>query len=197
MRNKKILLIGGCSGIGLSIREKISKKTIVYYTSSNPKNKNYLNLKNKNSIKKGIKEAFKKSENFNYIIINSFVSIKRITFNKINFVKFEKNLITNIIGISFLMKQILKLQKKNFKTIFISSEAVKNFSWGLASYQMSKSALEILFETLKKENKKIDCKIVRLKKYKTKSYLKINGKEKYANADPAILAAKKIAKLII
>lgn len=189
-KNKNILLIGGNSGIGLQLKEDLIVNNNVFYTSSKKKNsQNYLNFNDVKSVKRTIIKAYKKFNYFDFIIFNSFISKKRKEFSKFNLKAFQETLNANIFSHILIMKLIIK-QKKKSKLIFISTEAIKNSSWGLSQYTMAKSALEIFLKTLSNENKNLETKIIRLKKYNTPGYLRVNGNIK--NTKSMKLASKYI-----
>lgn len=194
-KNNNILLIGSKSGIGLQLRKDLSLKNNIFLTSSKRlKNENYLNFFDEKSIKKTLKKAYSKYKYFDKIIFNSFITDKRKKFSQRTLSKFKQNIKHNIFGYLLIISIILKYQKKNSELVFISTEAVKNSSWGLSSYVLSKSAIESFLKTICNENNKFKVKIIRLKKYRTPGYFRVNGN--LNSAKSVKLASIKIQKAI-
>ena len=108
-KSKNILLIGSESGIGLQIKKDlINRNNLFCTTSKKVKNKNYLNFKEKQSIKKSISKAYKKFPFYDYIIFNSFISNKRKEFKDYTLKKFTETINTNISAHLLISKLILQ-----------------------------------------------------------------------------------------
>lgn len=194
-KSKNILLIGSNSGIGLQLKKDLYLGNNLFCTSSKKlKDTNYLNFNSKNSIIKTIYKAYKELKNFEIIIFNSFLTKKRKRFSKSSLNEIESNIKRNIFCYLLIMRLILKFQKKKTKIIFISTEAIKNSSWGLLPYSLSKSAIECMLKTISNENKHLKTIIIRLKKFNTPGYLRVNGNVK--KTKDVKLASKIIRKEI-
>ncbi len=158
---KKVLIIGGDSGLGKSLYKKFKRKKYEVFVTSRRKKREkkiYLNLKNINQNFKRLKKYFKNIK-FDYIFFvaaattsSKEIKNKNCTFGNFdysNFVKLlEVNCFSNLKLFEFLKRE--NNLKKNSKIIFFTSQAGSitsrgklkhNKPFGNLFYRISKAAL--------------------------------------------------------
>ena len=174
--NKKILIIGGSSGIGMSLIKKllINNQLHVSYNKNkiNIENKNLkilkLDLGNLNNIKNFVLKLNKIK--FDIVLFISAVTPNKLNNNKSNFRNLYKNYFDKFININcyanlFLFEKLYKKKvfKKNATIIFFSSIAGSielrgkfkhNKPGGNLFYRISKAALNCVVKNLAYDLKK-------------------------------------------
>jgi len=191
IKNKKVLIIGGSSEIGLSIIKLYHKKKYKILAHYNKGNQNFFDFVKKNKIKT-IKFNFftsnKKIENFLRkkifkkfnILINASGFIKEISFTKTNLQDLEEIFKVNFYP-SFLLTQSIgaEMNKKKWgRIVNLGSIGVK-FGGGLSNfpYSLSKFLLEFFpNETKNWVKNNVLINTIRVGATKTKLHLKLPSK---------------------
>ncbi len=178
--NKRIIITGTSSGLGLEIAKKfLNTGSYVWGCSrskSNISHKNYnhtiVDLEKIIQINKWIKKIKRETMGKPDILILNAAYYKR----SLNFFENEKDIIktisVNLISPILLIKKITELMFKQNKgmIVFFSSSAVVVKDIGTSSYSSSKAGLEIFAKILNKELKKFNIRtfIIRINYIKTK-----------------------------
>ena len=180
MRPKKILITGGCRGLGLELAKiYLEKNFIVFVTSRSKENideakknirskylKNFITLKSELSNLNSSNEIihyFKKNNNLDFfdIIINNACKIIIGKFSHIPIEQYEE---ANIVNFLTPIKFIKYVLNENTKTIVINIIG-GNTNFGMpfsTSYSTSKSALEMFSDCIKHELHNKNIKIITL-----------------------------------
>ena len=161
IKNKKILITGNTSGLGLALTELLLNNNNKVYSISKRSIKKRRNLKsqvcnlnNVNSISKSLNRLLT-TKKLDYVFLNAGILgkidlIKNLNIKEINRI-FKVNVFSN--------KQIIDyLIKKNIRTkliIGISSGAALHPKYGWYLYCSTKSALKYMLEAYALENPKI------------------------------------------
>jgi len=171
--NKVILITGASSGLGKTFTEyfigqgayvAICARRISFLKKNYEKNRNVffykLDLQNYKSLKKFVNIILKKFDKIDILINNAAVAIPE-KIDKIKDRNLEQSFKTNVFAPALLIKEVLKIMKKNNygRIINISSGGSVNCAENYFSYSASKAALNTLTKTLAKEIKKYNIKI--------------------------------------
>ena len=165
--DKKILILGASSDIGVKVTEKFLNKgwKVIAHYSKNYKNLNAIKDKNLKIFQFDLRninkfENFVK-KNFFFKDIDSFVSltgyIKSQDFFEINFKSFYDHMNVNYFSNIIILKKILPyMEKKKFGRILLSSSTGVKFGGGQNSslYSLSKFMNQFFFSVYKKFYKK-------------------------------------------
>ena len=169
---KKVLIVGASSKLGLHLSKSLIREKIEVGVHYNLNKNNLLELKKKSKNKfelfkldllnlSRIKLMFKKFyKEFNGITDLVYCPTYPIKKRKL-FIDFTDDEIVNMAYINYLAAMIcfreslklMKLDNKKKSIIYISSYATKTGGKNISHYASSKSAIEILFKSIKKENK--------------------------------------------
>lgn len=155
-----IVVIGGSSGIGLSVCKILKNEYEVINMSRrsiDDVNNIYLDVANPDSVKNAFKILV---DNYNipYAIIycSGFVKPQKI-FEIDDFI-FDKTIKTNLYGAFYCTKEFLKYNNKDGKIIYISSTAGTRPQTGWSAYSASKAGLINFALTMSEELKSCGIK---------------------------------------
>ena len=186
MKQKKLLIIGGSSDIGLSLCKKLldlKKYDIILHIN---KNKNLSEIKKKCKLivadfsKTNHKAILKKFSNDYDIIINLVGYISNSAFNNFKIEEFYKTINTNSLLPLLIMRQSLDhMKEKRFGRILNSSSIGVKFGGGENTflYSLSKHMNEFIPSYIRKIFKyNVTYNCIRLGVVDTKIHKKINKK---------------------
>jgi 3-oxoacyl-[acyl-carrier protein] reductase len=201
--NKKVLILGGSSDIGIELAKKFLEKNdykIDLHYRSNPTN--IKNFKNKcNLIKADLSIADSKSiinkfDNNYDIIINLVGYISGKTFEKFNIKSIEKTLkINSLIPMLIIRKSLKRMIKKKWGRVVNSSSIGVKFGGGSQTfeYSLSKHLNEFIPSYFKKiADKNIFYNTVKIGLTNTKIHKKILNRNLIERTK--LLPTKKMAK---
>lgn len=181
IENKNIFLVGGSSGIGLSLIKQISSKNNIYSASRNENNLNDYNVKH---IKYDSVNDLEIDTSILPDKIDGFVycpgSINLRPFNTLKIESFIEDYNINFLGAIKSLKIILPLMQKsdNSSIVFFSTVAVSTGMPFHSSISSSKGAIEGLTRSLAAEfSPKIRVNSI------APSIVKTNLSEKFLNSD--------------
>ena len=181
IENKNIFIVGGSSGIGLSLIKQISSKNNIYSASRNDNNLNEFNVKHikydsVNDLEIDISILPEKIDGFVYCP----GSINLRPFNTLKIESFLEDYKINFLGAIKSLKIILPLMQKsdNSSIVFFSTVAVSTGMPFHSSISSSKGAIEGLTRSLAAEfAPKIRVNSI------APSIVKTNLSEKFLNSD--------------
>ena len=181
IENKNIFMVGGSSGIGLSLIKQISSKNNIYSASRNQNNLNDYNVKH---IKYDSVNDLEIDTSILPDKIDGFVycpgSINLRPFNTLKIESFIEDYNINFLGAIKSLKIILPLMQKsdNSSIVFFSTVAVSTGMPFHSSISSSKGAIEGLTRSLAAEfSPKIRVNSI------APSIVKTNLSEKFLNSD--------------
>ena len=181
IENKNIFIVGGSSGIGLSLIKQISSKNNIYSASRNDNNLNEYNVKH---IKYDSVNDLEIDTSILPEKIDGFVycpgSINLRPFNTLKIESFLEDYKINFLGAIKSLKIILPLMQKsdNSSIVFFSTVAVSTGMPFHSSISSSKGAIEGLTRSLAAEfSPKIRVNSI------APSIVKTNLSEKFLNSD--------------
>ena len=181
IENKNIFIVGGSSGIGLSLIKQISSKNNIYSASRNENNLNDYNVKH---IKYDSVNDLEIDTSILPEKIDGFVycpgSINLRPFNTLKIESFLEDYKINFLGAIKSLKIILPLMQKsdNSSIVFFSTVAVSTGMPFHSSISSSKGAIEGLTRSLAAEfSPKIRVNSI------APSIVKTNLSEKFLNSD--------------
>ena len=181
IENKNIFMVGGSSGIGLSLIKQISSKNNIYSASRNENNLNDYNVKH---IKYDSVNDLEIDTSILPDKIDGFVycpgSINLRPFNTLKIESFLEDYKINFLGAIKSLKIILPLMQKsdNSSIVFFSTVAVSTGMPFHSSISSSKGAIEGLTRSLAAEfSPKIRVNSI------APSIVKTNLSEKFLNSD--------------
>ena len=181
IENKNIFIVGGSSGIGLSLIKQISSKNNIYSASRNDNNLNEYNVKH---IKYDSVNDLEIDTSILPDKIDGFVycpgSINLRPFNTLKIESFLEDYKINFLGAIKSLKMILPLMQKsnNSSVVFFSTVAVSTGMPFHSSISSSKGAIEGLTRSLAAEfSPKIRVNSI------APSIVKTNLSEKFLNSD--------------
>ena len=181
IENKNIFIVGGSSGIGLSLIKQISSKNNIYSASRNQNNLNDYNVKH---IKYDSVNDLEIDTSILPEKIDGFVycpgSINLRPFNTLKIESFLEDYKINFLGAIKSLKIILPLMQKsdNSSIVFFSTVAVSTGMPFHSSISSSKGAIEGLTRSLAAEfSPKIRVNSI------APSIVKTNLSEKFLNSD--------------
>ena len=181
IENKNIFIVGGSSGIGLSLIKQISSKNNIYSASRNDNNLNDYNVKH---IKYDSVNDLEIDTSILPEKIDGFVycpgSINLRPFNTLKIESFLEDYKINFLGAIKSLKIILPLMQKsdNSSIVFFSTVAVSTGMPFHSSISSSKGAIEGLTRSLAAEfSPKIRVNSI------APSIVKTNLSEKFLNSD--------------
>ena len=181
IENKNIFMVGGSSGIGLSLIKQISSKNNIYSASRNQNNLNDYNVKH---IKYDSVNDLEIDTSILPDKIDGFVycpgSINLRPFNTLKIESFLEDYKINFLGAIKSLKIILPLMQKsdNSSIVFFSTVAVSTGMPFHSSISSSKGAIEGLTRSLAAEfSPKIRVNSI------APSIVKTNLSEKFLNSD--------------
>ena len=181
IENKNIFMVGGSSGIGLSLIKQISSKNNIYSASRNQNNLNDYNVKH---IKYDSVNDLEIDTSILPDKIDGFVycpgSINLRPFNTLKIESFIEDFNINFLGAIKSLKIILPLMQKsdNSSIVFFSTVAVSTGMPFHSSISSSKGAIEGLTRSLAAEfSPKIRVNSI------APSIVKTNLSEKFLNSD--------------
>jgi NAD(P)-dependent dehydrogenase (short-subunit alcohol dehydrogenase family) len=159
IKNKKILITGGSSGLGSDlISELLKHNNKIYHLGRFIEDKNNLkkivcNLENIKDIKKKLKRLIDVKK-IDYVFLNAGVlgEIKKIT--NINFNELEKVFKINFFSNKEILDYIILNKIKTRLIVAISSGAALKPKFGWYSYCSSKAAFKLLIESYALEEPK-------------------------------------------
>ena len=181
IENKNIFIVGGSSGIGLSLIKQISSKNNIYSASRNDNNLNEYNVKH---IKYDSVNDLEIDTSILPEKIDGFVycpgSINLRPFNTLKIESFLEDYIINFLGAIKSLKIILPLMQKsdNSSIVFFSTVALSTGMPFHSSISSSKGAIEGLTRSLAAEF----APNIRVNSI-APSIVKTNLSEKFLNSD--------------
>ena len=181
IENKNIFIVGGSSGIGLSLIKQISSKNNIYSASRNDNNLNEYNVKH---IKYDSVNDLETDTSILPEKIDGFVycpgSINLRPFNSLKIESFLEDYKINFLGAIKSLKIILPLMQKsdNSSIVFFSTVAVSTGMPFHSSISSSKGAIEGLTRSLAAEF----APNIRVNSI-APSIVKTNLSEKFLNSD--------------
>ncbi|MBK77827.1 MAG: oxidoreductase [Flavobacteriaceae bacterium] len=181
IENKNIFIVGGSSGIGLSLIKQISSKNNIYSASRNDNNLNEYNVKH---IKYDSVNDLEMDTSILPEKIDGFVycpgSINLRPFNSLKIESFLEDYKINFLGAIKSLKIILPLMQKsdNSSIVFFSTVAVSTGMPFHSSISSSKGAIEGLTRSLAAEF----APNIRVNSI-APSIVKTNLSEKFLNSD--------------
>lgn len=165
--SKVILITGASSGLGKSIAQYLSEKGFkVYGTSRNPIHEDLnfkmlqLDVRDLNSIQTCIKEILSKEDKIDILINNAGVGITG-PLEEIPMEEIKNNFETNLFGPLALIKEVLPYMRSQKSGLIINITSIAGYM-GLpfrSVYSSSKSAFEIISESLRMELKQFGIQV--------------------------------------
>lgn len=165
--SKVILITGASSGLGKSIAQYLSEKGFkVYGTSRNPIHEDLnfkmlqLDVRDLNSIQTCIKELLSKEDKIDILINNAGVGITG-PLEEIPMEEIKNNFETNLFGPLALIKEVLPYMRSQKSGLIINITSIAGYM-GLpfrSVYSSSKSAFEIISESLRMELKQFGIQV--------------------------------------
>jgi short-subunit dehydrogenase len=160
--SKVVLITGGSSGIGKSIGEFLLQKGFVVYGTSRDPHKVLnslfpliaLDVRNVESIQKAIDKVIENEKRLDIVINNAGVGITG-PLEEIPTAEIKNNFETNFFGPIEVMKAVLPHMRAQKSGLIINITSIAGYM-GLpyrSIYSASKSALEIITESLRMETK--------------------------------------------
>lgn len=157
---KVVLITGGSSGIGKCIGDFLnSKGFVVFGTSRNPKyvvESSFsiieMDVRDQNSVRKGIQEVITKAGTIDILINNAGVGITG-ALEEIPMEEVKNNFETNLFGPICVMQEVLPFMRNNRSGLIINITSIAGYM-GLpyrSVYSASKGALELITEALRME----------------------------------------------
>ena len=207
IKNKKILITGGSSGLGQSLVIKLLQQNNKIYclSRSNVKKRNKnlkfikCNLKQIHTIKPKLKKLID-TKTLDYIFLNAGILGKIKKINEINYKEIEEIFKINVFANKEILDFLLEKKIKTKLIIAISSGAALSPKTGWFLYCSSKAAFKFLIESYAHENNnqkfinispgliktKMQAQICRVNKKKitsVKKFIKLNKTNQVPSAD--------------
>lgn len=165
--SKVILITGASSGLGKSIAQYLSEKGFkVYGTSRNPIHEELnfkmlqLDVRDLNSIQTCIQELLSQEDKIDILINNAGVGITG-PLEEIPMEEIKNNFETNLFGPLSLIKEVLPYMRSQKSGLIINITSIAGYM-GLpfrSVYSSSKSAFEIISESLRMELKQFGINV--------------------------------------
>ena len=207
IKNKKILITGGSSGLGQSLVIKLLQQNNKIYclSRSNVKKRNKnlkfikCNLKQIYTIKPKLKKLID-TKTLDYVFLNAGILGKIKKINEINYKEIEEIFKINVFANKEILDFLLEKKIKTKLIIAISSGAALSPKTGWFLYCSSKAAFKFLIESYAHENNnqkfinispgliktKMQAQICRVNKKKitsVKKFIKLNKTNQVPSAD--------------
>ena len=215
IKNKKILITGGSSGLGQSLVNNLlgNKNKIYCLGRSKIKNKNLrsekCNFKNIKVIKKKLKKLLN-TKKLDYVFLNAGILGKIKKINQVNYKEIEEIFKVNVFANKEILDYFFEKKIKTKLIVGISSGAALSPKIGWFLYCSSKAAFKFLIESyahedikrkfinispglIKTKMQKQICKVDEKKISSVKKFKKLNKTNQVPSADEV---AKNIIKTV-
>lgn len=211
LEDKKIILTGASSGIGLELlRYFIKQKSTVFASSRNEReltsndkqkcNFELLDLSNTDSVKRYVNSILKEEEKIDILINNAGVAHNLSFIEEIKFDELNTVIKDNLMPTFNMIKYIIPVMKKNNSGIIINlaSRAGRRAVPRLSAYSAAKFAVRGLTEAVAKEiqNTEIKCISISPAGVNTEMRAMVFGKEDAENQQTTSRITDIITKIL-
>lgn len=160
MKDKIALVIGGTSGIGLGVAEKLTKKEIMTYSvgrryvserNQNEKNIQFIQADLSAPEDVGLLKKTLATVKLDYMVFSAATEIPLKIFSEVNIEEYNYAFSVNLNAYFFLTQMLLPNLNKGARLLFLTSRLSGLPEVGSIVYSMTKAALEVFCDALNKE----------------------------------------------